>query len=154
VDRRGSGCRGIPADPQGGGGHRALHLLDRIGRGFQRVDEESHPGVLTEGVPACGRRSSSAPAGVQEGNSPLSPREKRGGTHYLFRPTTPSVRSNPITAAAMPPKMYHIVWWVKRPRNALLRLSPRERDATTPTMIKTIPAINRTTPTIRVVLIL
>jgi hypothetical protein len=71
----------------------------------------------------------------------------------LLRPTTPSVRSRPITADAMPPKIYHIVWWVKRPRNALLRLSPRERDATTPTMIRTIPATNRTTPTTRVTLI-
>lgn len=42
--------------------------------------------------------------------------------------------------------MYHIVFCVIRPLNKVLRLSARERDATTPMMIRTTPAINRTTP--------
>jgi hypothetical protein len=62
---------------------------------------------------------------------------------------TPIVKSNPTAADAMPPKMYHNVWCVKRPRNRVLRLSARERDATTTMMMRTTPAINRTTPRIR-----
>ena len=67
---------------------------------------------------------------------------------------TPIVNSNPTAADAMPPKMYHIVWCVRRPRNTVLRLSAKERDATAPMMIRTIPATSRTTPKIRVMLIM
>jgi hypothetical protein len=48
----------------------------------------------------------------------------------------------------MPPKIYHIVRCVRRPLNKVLKLSARERDATTPMMIRTTPTINRTTPII------
>lgn len=63
------------------------------------------------------------------------------------------MRNNPITADAMPPKMYHSVCSVRRPLNMVLRLSARERDELIPMMIRTIPATNRTTPSIFVMLI-
>jgi len=69
--------------------------------------------------------------------------------YYLLR----SVRTNPTTADAMPPKMYHIVCSVKRPLNMVLRLSARERDAVIPMMIRTTPPISKITPRIRDVLI-
>lgn len=69
--------------------------------------------------------------------------------YYLLR----SVRTNPTTADAMPPKMYHIVRSVRCPLKNLLRLFPRECDAVIPTMIRITPPINRIIPRIRVVLI-
>jgi hypothetical protein len=74
--------------------------------------------------------------------------------HDLIRPKAPVARINPTTADAIPPKMYHMVRGVKRPKNAELKLSARDRDATTPMMIRTIPTTKRTTPRILIVLIL
>ncbi len=75
------------------------------------------------------------------------------GVHNLVLGKTPDIRTNPTTANAMPPNMYHIVCSVKRPLNVLLRLSARERDAFTPMIIKTIPTTKRTIPKILVILI-
>jgi hypothetical protein len=49
----------------------------------------------------------------------------------------------------MPPKMYNIVCWVRRPLNIELRLSARERESTMPTTTRITPAISRSIPMTR-----